>query len=232
MLKNSSGLPENFVYLSEVDLTIIQDVMYYNDRNFVGQRINGYKAPKIIMTNAAALALKAVQQDIKKDNYSLVVCDAYRPVKAVEHFVEWSEDFEDQRMKDYYYPYISKEEIFELGYVSKKSAHSRGSTIDLTIIEIGKELNTNPECTSRPLKDGRLIPYFHDNTVDMYSSLDLLDTASGHDNELIDEIYTQNRNYLRQKMKQYGFIEYSKEWWHYTLENEPYPDQYFDFDVE
>ena len=232
MLKNLSISYQNFVYLDQIDPTIIQNMMYYNSRNFVGKRISGYKAPRAIMTHETALALKNIQQDLKKDNYSLVIYDAYRPVKAVQHFVDWSKDIADQKMKPHYYPYISKDEIFELGYIAAKSAHSRGSTVDLTIIELNKTLDTNPKSTLRALKDGRLIPYYNDNTLDMYSSVDLMDKVSAHDSELIDEQYLQNRNYLRNKMKKYGFQEYAVEWWHYTLENEPYPDRYFDFDVE
>lgn len=232
MPKNQLNLYKNFVYLDQIDPTIIQDMMYYNSRNFIGQRINGYKAPRAIMTNEAALALKNIQQDIKQDNYSLVIYDAYRPVKAVQHFEDWSKDIADQKMKALYYPYLSKDEIFALGYIADKSSHSRGSTVDITIIELDKTLDTNPKSTLRLLKDGRLIPYYNDNTIDMYSSVDLMDKVSAHDSELIDEQYLQNRNYLRNKMKKYGFQEYAVEWWHYTLENEPHHDQYFDFDVE
>lgn len=232
MLKNFSSLPKNFVYLDQVDPTIMQDMMYYNSRNFIGQKINGYNSPRAIMTKETALALRDIQQEIKQDNYSLVVYDAYRPVKAVQHFVDWSKDINDQKMKEHYYPHLNKAEIFELGYVAARSSHSRGSTVDLTIIELGKTVNANQNSTLRVLKDGRLIPYCDDNTVDMYSSVDLMDRVSSHDSELIEEQYLQNRNYLRNKMRKYGFQEYSVEWWHYTLLNEPYHDQYFDFDVK
>jgi D-alanyl-D-alanine dipeptidase len=178
------------------------------------------------------LLLKNIQQDIKNDNYALVIYDAYRPYKAVQHFVNWGHDINDQRMKEFYYPYINKAEIFKLGYVSNRSPHCRGSTVDLTIIELGKTIEKNPKIIRRDLKDNRSISYFSDNTVDMYSSVDLMDLASAHDSNLIPEQYLQNRNYLRAKMKKYGFKEYSVEWWHYTLEDEPYKDQYFDFDIE
>ena len=116
MLKNFSSLPENFVYLDQVDPTIMQDMMYYNSRNFIGQRINGYNSPRAIMTKETALALRDIQQEIKQDNYSLVVYDAYRPVKAVQHFVDWSKDINDQKMKEHYYPHLNKAEIFELEF--------------------------------------------------------------------------------------------------------------------
>lgn len=233
MLNKTTNLPEGFEYLDQIDPTIMQQIMYYSNRNFIGERIRGYKAPRAVLTKEAAIALKNVQQDIKNDNYSLVVYDAYRPQKAVQQFVAWGgEDSADQRMKESYYPYINKTEIFLLGYVAKKSPHSRGSTVDLTIIELGKKLNTNPKMIKRTVKDGRSIPYFDDNRVDMFSSVDLMDSVSFHDNNIIDQRYLQNRNYLRAKMKKYNFKEYSPEWWHYTLQDKPYKDQYFDFDVE
>lgn len=232
MNNTTSNLPGNFVYLEQIDPSIIQDMMYYNNRNFIGERVNGYKAPKAILTIEAAIALKNIQQDIKNDNYSLVIYDAYRPYKAVQHFVSWGEDVKDQKMKEFYYPYINKADIFKLGYVSNRSAHCRGSTVDLTIIELGKTIEKDPQVTIRNLNDGRSIAYFSDNTVDMYSSVDLMDLASAHDTDLIPERYLQNRNYLRAKMKEYGFKEYKVEWWHYTLENEPFRDKYFDFEVD
>lgn len=140
MLNETVNLPEGFVYLDQIDPTIIQQMMYYDTRNFVGKQIDGYKANRAILTKEAATALKNLQQDIKNDNYSLVIYDAYRPNKAVQHFVRWGEDVADQKMKDSYYPYINKAEIFQLGYVAKRSPHSRGSTVDLTIIELGKQL--------------------------------------------------------------------------------------------
>ncbi len=226
------NLPKGFVYLDQIEPTIIQHMMYHSHRNFIGKPINGYKVARAILTEEAAVALKNVQKDIRNDNYSLVIYDAYRPNKAVQHFVNWGKDVNDQIMKESYYPYINKDEIFQLGYVSERSAHSRGSTVDLTIIELGKKLYTESKLVNRPLKDRRYIPYFDDNTVDMYSSVDLMDLVSAHDSDLIDQIYLQNRNYLRAKMKKHNFEEYSVEWWHYTLKNEPYKDEYFDFDVQ
>lgn len=231
MLNKSTTLPIGFVYIEHIDPTIIQNIMYYNERNFIGTRIDGYKAARAILTIEAANALKKVQHELKSDGYSLVIYDAYRPKKAVQHFVNWGQDVNDQKMKEGYYPYINKADIFD-GYVSRKSGHSRGSTVDLTIIEIGKEISNPPRMLKRFLKDTRYIPYFDDNTVDMYSSVDLMDKASWHDSDLINEKSLQNRNYLRSIMMKYNFEPYRLEWWHYTLQNEPFKDEYFDFDVE
>lgn len=230
MPKNST-LPEHFVYLAEIDDTIIQNMMYYTDQNFMGRPVKGYKAPRAILTKQAALALKAIQQDIKKDNYALVVYDAYRPTTAVQDFEEWSKNASDQKMKEWYYPDINKQDIFSQGYVAHQSGHSRGSTVDLTIIRCGKAVQSKPQPTERYLKDGRLILYLNDNTLDMGSHVDLMDTSSAHNSPLINQEFLDNRNYLCAKMEKYKFRRYDKEWWHYTYIDEPYTATYFGFDI-
>uniref|UniRef100_A0A914P2Y5 D-Ala-D-Ala dipeptidase n=1 Tax=Panagrolaimus davidi TaxID=227884 RepID=A0A914P2Y5_9BILA len=229
--ENNSTMPEDFVYLKDIDPTIMQNMMYYSGQNFVGERISGYKAPCAILTRAAALALKKVQSEVKSDGYSLIVFDAYRPAKASAYFQKWGSNFKDEKMKDKFYPYISKEEIFN-GYLAKKSMHSCGSTVDLTIIPINKTPNSNPKLIKRETKDGRIIPYFDDGTIDMFSNVDLLDPVSSHNcSNLIDSKYLKRRQYLKEIMERNGFQAYSKEWWHYTLNNEPYKNRYFDFDI-
>lgn len=235
ILQISNGalcLPDGFVYLSDVDPTILQHVFYYGTHNFMGTPIDGYKAPKIILTEKAALALKNVQSDVRKDNYTLLVTDAYRPQKAVDHFVRWSEDISDQKMKQHYYPNIDKRDAFALEYVMKKSGHSRGSTMDLTLIEIGKTYNPNPSAIERKLNNGQTIYRWDDNTCDMFTSVDLMDPASWPNTTLIEAPYMNNRNYLRQKMEAQNFKQLHTEWWHFTLVNEPFNNTYFDFDVE
>ncbi|WP_341763668.1 M15 family metallopeptidase [Candidatus Tisiphia endosymbiont of Beris chalybata] len=231
MLNVSANLPKGFVFLEDIDDTIIQNMMYSSNKNFIGTAVEGYNGTRrAIITEAAAQALKKVQQDIKQDNYSLVVYDAYRPSKAVGHFVKWAQDPNDQKMKVLYYPYINKEKIFELGYVAEPSAHSSGSTVDLTIIELGKTVQQEPTVTWRTLKDGRLIARFDDNTVDMGNSIDCMDESSAPDSQLIEEEYLQKRSYLSGKMEANGWKGYYREWWHYTLIDEPYKGCYFDFD--
>lgn len=185
-------LPEGFVYLSDIDPTIRSFISFYDTRNLVGQRIDGYKAPKVILTEKAALALKNVQDDIRKDGYSLLIDDAYRPTKAVDHIYRWSKDINDQKMKKFFYPNIDKRDVFKLGYVAKRSGHSRGSSVDLMIIEIGKTFNANPPAIKRNLTNGQSIYYWDDNTVDMYTSAGLLDLASWHDTDLVEPVYTKN----------------------------------------
>jgi len=225
---------KGFVYLHEVDPTIRTSVRYHSSENFVGGPINGYNKPVIILTRQAAEALKKVQASIKKDGYSLVVYDAYRPQQAVDNFIQWSET-RDQRKKTQYYPRINKADAFKLGYVAKRSGHSRGSTVDLTIIEDHKNIHAI-NVHQRTLNDGFTITILDDGTVDMGSSFDLFDVASHTENDLIAEKYKPFRRYLKQVMEQHGFKNYSQEWWHFTLQNEPFPaDQdssYHNFPVE
>jgi zinc D-Ala-D-Ala dipeptidase len=226
---------KGFVYLHEIDPTIVVSVRYATQENFVGAPVNGYKKPVVIMTRQAAEALKKVQEAVKKDGYSLVVYDAYRPQQAVDHFVRWSTEIKDQVKKAQYYPRVDKAKVFELGYVSKRSGHSRGSTIDLTLISAQEKLHPIQE-KERKLRDGFTIKILDDGTLDMGSSFDLFDVASHYENDLIEDLYKQRRTYLKTVMEKYGFKNYAEEWWHFTLKDEPFPagsnDNYFNFPVE
>lgn len=229
--QQSQSLPNGFVFLSEIDPSIIEFPRYYTNENFLGKPVPGYTDHRIISTLEAATVLKLVHQDLKNQGYTLVVYDGYRPQQAVDEFVRWSQDERDQAAKQLYYPTINKKDVFKLGYVAEKSSHSRGSTFDLTMIKTGQSLNPI-KITHRTLTNGEEIPYLDDNTVDMGSTFDLFHEASHHDTNLVNEQHTSMRNLLRSTMKKYGFKEYHEEWWHYTLENEPYPDTYFNFVVK
>ena len=229
-------LPKYFVYLHDIDPTICVSLRYASCENFIGKPICGYKKPVVIVTKQAALALKKVQAEVKKDGYSLVIYDAYRPQQAVNNFIDWSTEIKEQDKKASYYPRIDKKNVFELGYIAAKSGHSRGSTVDLTLIKTEHSL-CEIITKKRILLDGFTITFLDDNTIDMGSSFDLLDGASHPENNiLIEEIYKKPRAYLKEVMEKYGFKQSSKEWWHFTLINEPYPaDQdssYFNFLVE
>lgn len=202
-------LPQGFVYLDEIIPSAHYDIRYYGKYNFVGAPIDGYKAPLAIMTSEAANALKEVSEELGPKGYELKIFDTYRPSKAVAHFKRWAADTDDTVMKDTFYPDIDKSKLFKLGYISSKSGHSRGSTVDLTIVskDTGEE-------------------------VDMGGHFDLLGELSHEDTKLITQEQSDNRKVLREAMARHGFKPYSKEWWHYTLSKEPYPDRYFDFDVE
>lgn len=202
-------LPKGFVYLDEVIPSAMYDIRYYSNYNFVGARVDGYEAPYAIMTQQAAKALKAVAADLAAKGYKLVVYDAYRPQKAVDHFIRWSKDPKDQKTKDIFYPGTDKSKLFKLGYLSSKSGHSRGSTVDLSIAS---------------LKTGKL--------VDMGGSFDFLGPVSAHGAKLANATQTANRSLLKKAMEKRGFKAYGKEWWHYTLAKEPFPKTYFNFDVK
>lgn len=228
----NKNLPQGFVFLTDIDPTIVEDQRYYTDQNFLGRPVSGYKTSRIVCTKKAAEQLKQVQVFMQKHGYKLVVYDGYRPQTAVKEFMRWGENENDIIAKSYYYPTLHKKDLFQLGYIAdKKPSHTRGSTFDLTIIKADQELQPI-SYAKRKLLNGEEIPFLDDNTVDMGASFDLFHKASHHDSPLIESSYTQMRNFLRDAMKQFGFKEYAEEWWHYTLENEPYPDTYFDFVVE
>jgi len=227
---------KGFVYLDEVNPTIRISPRYASSENFVGIPIDGYTIQDhIVLTQQVAEALKCVQADVKKDGYCLVVYDAYRPQCAVDHFMRWSKDTRDQAKKSQYYPQVNKAEVFELGYVAEKSGHSRGSTVDVTLIEENKRLHSvvEKDCL---LLDGFTIKVLDDGTVAMGSSFDLFDEASNYASDKIEQACKKMRAYLRTVMKNNGFKSCEQEWWHFTLNNELYPagqeSSYFNFLVE
>lgn len=226
---------KGFVYIHEVDPSIIISPRYSTSENFLGRPIAGYKRQAIVMTRKTAEALKKVQSAVSRDGYSLVIYDAYRPQRAVDNFVKWSEDISDQVRKHQYYPRVDKAKVFELGYVAKRSGHSRGSTVDLTLIKNGELLHPIQE-KLRVLNDGFTITLLDDGTVDMGSSFDLFDKASHFENDVIGEPFKSLRSYLKLIMEKFGFKPYAEEWWHFTLKDEPYAStedsSYFDFEVD
>lgn len=201
------ALPADFVYLSDVDSTIQQDIRYYSNHNFVGKRINGYEAPRCILTRRAAEALADVQAVLRAKGFSLLVYDCYRPQRAVDEFIVWSNDPRDQKNKVEFYPRVDKPDLFIQGYVAAKSGHSRGSTVDLTIIR-------------------------DDKPIDMGTPYDFLDPLSHPLSSQITGKAKENRLSLRTIMLANGFMPLSTEWWHFTLADEPFPETYFDFPVK
>ena len=217
-----------FVYLSSVDSSIVQDIRYGSLENFVGRPIPGYEHRQAICTVETANALRAVNEELAVAGYRLVVYDAYRPQKASDYFVQWAEDLHDQAKGDIYYPFVNKSTLFDLGYIAERSCHSRGSTVDVTLMRLDGVLLKSPVAHTRVFEYKSLV-YLDDGTVDMGTSFDLFDELSWHDNTQIDQHHLYMRNFLRDTMERWGFVAYEKEWWHYTLKNEPFPDAYFDF---
>jgi zinc D-Ala-D-Ala dipeptidase len=226
---------KGFVYLHEIDPTILVSLRYFGNENFVGKTVDGYKKNIVILTKQTALALKKVQENVKKDGYCLVIYDAYRPQKAVNNFIKWADDLKYQNKKAQYYPRVDKAKVFDLGYIAKRSGHSRGSTVDITIIKDGRKPHEVIE-QNRKLLDGFEIKFLDDGTVDMGSSFDLFDEASHFENNLIEEKYKKRRTYLKNVMEKHGFKNLAEEWWHFTLKDEPYKanleSSYFNFDIE
>lgn len=231
---NKEARAKGFVYMHEIDPTIIISARYAGTENFIGDIVEGYEENKnvAIMTKQTALALKKVQKAVSKDRYSLVIYDAYRPQHAVDHFVTWGKDIADQVTKHKYYPRIDKKAVFDLGYVNARSQHSRGSTVDVTLIKTDKKIQ-RIKTKNRKLTDGTTIMFLDDGTVDMGTSFDLFDLASRYDSTLVPPKARKNRTYLRTAMERHGFKGCGNEWWHFLLINEPYPkDQdssYFNF---
>ena len=197
-----------FVLLSDYVPGIIQEIRYFSSYNFIGERISGYEEPCAIVTVEAARALQNVAAELNAQGFRLKIYDAYRPACAVKHFALWGVDDLDQRMKPFFYPDLEKQELFEKGYIAKRSSHSRGSTVDLTLFDMqtGKE-------------------------VDMGSPFDLFSQVSHPNYRGISDEQYENRLFLQKVMVKGGFTTLDCEWWHFTLQGEPYPDSYFDFPV-
>lgn len=224
--------PEEFVALRDVAPTVLQEMRYRTRHNFTGDRVRGYRQGMCIVTRDTANALRTAQRSVLKRGYSLKVYDCYRPQRAVDHFVEWAKDLEDERMKEEFYPRVEKDRLFEDGYIAEKSGHSRGSTVDLTLVRLPAK-PTRPYRPGEPLvscfapKDVR----FPDNSVDMGTGYDCFDTLSHTLDPRIKGEQRANRMLLKNTMDKAGFTNLPEEWWHYTLTDETFPETFFDFPV-
>ena len=202
-------LPQGFVHVKEIIPDLDVELRYFSTHNFVGDTIDGYKANTLILTLQTAKALKQVQDELQNQNLCLKVYDGYRPQRAVNHFMRWASNLNDTLNKQEFYPTVEKRFLFRDGYIATQSGHSRGSTIDLTIIDG----NTN-------------------EPLDMGSPYDFFGEPSWVEYQNISEKQKQNRQLLQNVMQKNGFRNYPQEWWHFTLIGEPFPDTYFDFVVE
>ena len=227
-----AALPRGFVYLRDVDPTIVQDIRYAGSHNFVGRPIRGYLAAECILSARAANALATVQRKLAEQKLSLIVWDCYRPKRAVDDFFRWSRDPAHSEMKAEFYPRTDKEKLFALGYLARRSAHSRGSTVDLGIIPGGFSSlpPSNPPqslkaCTAP--KGER----FEDGTIDFGTGHDCLDVLAKTSNALAGGIARHNRQMLKSSMQAAGFRPYFREWWHFELIDEPFNGDGFDFEV-
>ena len=197
-----------FVSVGEVIPDVLLDIRYYSSFNFIGERIDGYEEPAALLTREAAQALKEASNEAMEQGFRLKVFDTYRPQKAVDHFVRWAKDPEDIRMKAFFYPDLEKTEIIPQGYIAEHSGHSRGSTVDLTLFDMATQQD-----------------------VDMGGTFDFFGELSHPDYSGVSEVQHANRMLLQSLMVKHGFRPLETEWWHFTLENEPWPDTYFTFSV-
>lgn len=207
-VSKTQNVPEDFIDVSKVIPELDVELRYFSNNNFVGDTIDGYHSNRLFLTKAAAKQLKLVQDELQNQNLCLRIYDGYRPQRAVNHFVLWARQVDDTLMKSEFYPKVDKRNLFNEGYIASKSGHSRGSTVDLTIID-GE--------TAKPL--------------DMGSPYDFFGKVSWVDYENISKSQKENRDLLQHVMKKHGFRNYPKEWWHFTLRGEPFPDTYFDFPI-
>jgi D-alanyl-D-alanine dipeptidase len=200
---------EDFAFVDDLVPGIRWDAKYATWDNFTGKPVDGYLANRIVGTRALCAALDKARGKAGSLGFGLLLWDGYRPQRAVDCFVRWSQQPEDGRTKSRHYPRIGRADMFDRGYVAARSGHSRGSTVDVTLYH---------------LDTGELAA--------MGGGHDLMDSLSHHGATGIGHVEARNRAYLRAIMEDCGFRAYAREWWHYTLEGEPYPDTYFDFPIE
>ena len=228
----SQNIPEGFVEIRQVIPDIALDLRYHTNHNFLATPVDGYQSEKCYITKAAADSLAKVQAELKKFNLSLKIYDAYRPQRAADHFVRWAKELADTLTKKEFYPTVDKSRLFVDGFIAEKSGHSRGSTVDLTIVPIPlpsqPEFDINNQCECYKPLDQR----FKDNSLDIGTGFDCFSELSHTENPNLTPQQRANRLLLKSLMEKYGFKNLAEEWWHFTLRNEPYPSTYFDFIIE
>ena len=210
-----------FVSISDAVPDVILEIRYFGTYNFVGCRIDGYEEPTALMTRQAADSLRAVSDDVMRQGYRLKIYDAYRPQRAVDHFVRWAADLGDTLMKPYFYPNLAKSVLFEQEYIYEKSGHTRGSTVDLTLFDMK---------TEKELDLGGTFDWFgHESHPDFGGNPETMEFTGAGDSITAQQF--ANRMLLRRAMMSHGFKPLTSEWWHFTLADEPFPDTYFNFPV-
>ena len=225
-------MANGFVYLRDVDPTILQDMRYAGTDNFTGHAVNGYDAPECVLVREAAEGLRAVQDEVEAKGLSLKVYDCYRPARAVKAFVDWSKLPDDAKAKATYYPALEKSALFP-DYIALVSGHSRGATMDLTLVPLDAPAvppsASSGEAVACTAAQGQRAP---DPSLDMGTAFDCFDVKANTEIPCLAPEQRQNREMLVDVMRRHGFKNYDKEWWHYTLEKEPFPSTIFDFPIE
>jgi zinc D-Ala-D-Ala dipeptidase len=225
--------PGAFVSLADVDPSIVVEMRYLTNHNFMGRRVPGYRENVCLLTKQTAEALARVQAAVRAKGYTLKVYDCYRPQRSVDAFVKWGKDLSDQRMKREFYPRVKKSRVFKEGYIATQSGHSRGSTLDLTLVKLPPRKQERYQRGDR-LRDcaGPRSRRFRDNTIDMGTGYDCFDPLSHPYAKRFRGKIRRNRLALREPMIAAGFKGLATEWWHFTLRDEPYPETFFDFPME
>ncbi|HTP51449.1 MAG TPA: M15 family metallopeptidase [Anaeromyxobacteraceae bacterium] len=228
-----SERPGDFVSLAEIDPSVVLELRYFGSHNFLGKRVPGYRAEKCLLTRPTAEALRKAQADLKPFGLSLKVYDCYRPQRAVDAFIAWAKDPGETRMQGEFFPRVPKDRIFAEGYLVARSGHSRGSTVDLTVIAL-------PAAPQESYREGDALrdcglpagERFRDNSLDFGTGYDCFDPLANVENPRIGVDQRTKRIMLRALLEKHGFKPYPPEWWHFTLRDEPYPETWFDFEIE
>ena len=217
-----------FVILTDAVPDAILEIRYFGTYNFVGQRIDGYEEPTALLTRQAAQALRAVSDDVMAQGYRLKIYDAYRPQKAVDHFVRWAADLQATEMKPYFYPDLDKSVLFEQEYIYEKSGHTRGSTVDLTLFDMQTEKELDMGGTFDWFGPESHPDFCGNPETGQYTG----DNSKSPAGRSITPEQFAHRMILRRAMLAHGFKALDSEWWHFTLRDEPFPDTYFTFPVK
>ena len=225
-------LPKGFVYLADMEPAIRQDIRYAGSHNFMGRPVQGYLANECVLTEKAARALSQVQAALAAKNLSLMVWDCYRPARAVSEFIAWSRIQQDARMKAEFFPNTDKAQLFALGYLTSRSAHSRGSTVDLAIVpaDLAAPPAYDPTAPPKPCTAAKA-ERFEDGTIDLGTGYDCLDPLASTASPHVTAEAASNRKLLQELMRRFGFKSYSREWWHFQFADEPFPERSFDFPI-
>lgn len=225
----SSQMPDDFVRLSDAAPDIVQEMRYAGEHNFMGRPVSGYEAPECWLTREAAEALGQAQIAVKAQGYSLKVYDCFRPQRAVSDFVVWAKDPQDDVTRTEFYPRLAKDQLFPLGLIAEKSGHSRGSTVDVTLVPLGSGASPAWQ-VGDPIADcaAPVGVRFPDTSIDMGTGFDCFDPLAATADTQITADQRANRRILVAAMEAAGFVNLPEEWWHYTLKDEPFPDTYFD----
>jgi len=226
-------MPEDFVYLRDLAPSILQDIRYYGEHNFMGRQVDGYEAPECILARDTAEQLAKVQIKIKRVGYTLKVFDCYRPARAVTEFVEWAQDSSDDHMARQFFPRVAKADLIPNGYIAEQSSHSRGAAVDVTLVKlpVTEASPFDPSAEYGSCIDSHEVRY-STGGLDMGTGYDCFDELSHTFNTDIKGVAAANRELLVNNMERNLFRHYPEEWWHFTLIGEPFPDTYFDFPIK